>query len=108
MRSELLPIPGSPPSRTSEPRTMPPPRTRSNSPIPVGIRCSASAGTSFRATAARGARETPPALGGATTRSSTSVFQLEQDGHRPIHLGAWKPQLWQTKETLEIEGTDAD
>src|SRR3712207_7218452 len=30
-----LPIPGEPPSRTSEPGTMPPPSTRSNSPIPV-------------------------------------------------------------------------
>ena len=30
-----LPMPGEPPSSTSEPGTRPPPRTRSNSPIPV-------------------------------------------------------------------------
>src|SRR5436190_762423 len=30
-----LPMPGSPPMRTSDPGTTPPPRTRSNSPIPV-------------------------------------------------------------------------
>ena len=33
--SVLLPIPGEPPSSTSEPGTSPPPSTRSNSPIPV-------------------------------------------------------------------------
>ena len=38
--SVLLPIPGSPPIRISEPGTMPPPSTRSSSPIPVCTRCS--------------------------------------------------------------------
>ena len=33
-----LPMPGSPPSSTSEPGTMPPPSTRSNSPMPLGMR----------------------------------------------------------------------
>jgi len=33
----LLPIPGSPATRTNDPETIPPPRTRSNSPIPVFI-----------------------------------------------------------------------
>ena len=33
-----LPMPGSPPSSTSEPGTTPPPSTRSNSSMPVGSR----------------------------------------------------------------------
>ena len=32
-----LPTPGSPESKTTAPGTMPPPRTRSNSPTPVGL-----------------------------------------------------------------------
>ena len=42
-RSVDLPIPGSPPSRTTEPATSPPPSTRSSSPMPTGRR-TASAG----------------------------------------------------------------
>jgi hypothetical protein len=33
------------------------------------------------------------------------VFQLEQDGHRPIHFGDWKPQLWQTNAVVAFGGT---
>ena len=54
-RSVDLPIPGSPPTRTSDPGTRPPPRTRSSSPIPSDSRgrsASAMAGQSGR----RGAR----------------------------------------------------
>ena len=40
-----LPIPGSPPINTSEPGTIPPPRTRLSSPILVWIRSSFSAFT---------------------------------------------------------------
>jgi diguanylate cyclase (GGDEF)-like protein len=45
----LLPMPGSPPTRTAEPGTMPPPRMRSNSPVPVAMR-----GTSSRSMSASG------------------------------------------------------
>ena len=41
-RSVDLPMPGSPPTRTTDPATSPPPSTRSNSPIPTGRRTSAS------------------------------------------------------------------
>ena len=51
-RSVDLPIPGSPPTRTSEPGTSPPPRTRSSSPIPIGRRGD-SAATSARGVARR-------------------------------------------------------
>ena len=43
-----LPIPGSPPSRTSEPLTKPPPNTLSNSPIPVCVRIASFPITSFK------------------------------------------------------------
>ena len=45
-----LPMPGSPPSRISEPGTMPPPRTRSSSPMPVGRRGTSRSPMSARAT----------------------------------------------------------
>src|SRR3989442_12884185 len=65
------------------------------------MRVSASAGTSFSAIGARGARVTAPRpLGGATTRSSTSVFQPSHEGQRPTHFGDCAPQFWQTKAVL--------
>ena len=41
----LLPMPGSPPMRTIDPGTMPPPSTRSNSSIPELIRSASEAST---------------------------------------------------------------
>ena len=41
-----LPIPGAPPSRTSDPGTMPPPSTRSSSPMPVLMRATGGEPTS--------------------------------------------------------------
>ena len=40
-------MPGSPPTNTKEPFTKPPPRTLSNSPIPVWIRIASFPTTSF-------------------------------------------------------------
>ena len=69
-----LPMPGAPPISTSEPGTMPPPSTRSSSPMPVSNRASAGASTSRerhrlrglgRAAAARAA----PATGSTRTGS---------------------------------------
>src|SRR5256885_16263867 len=68
--------------------------------MPVGMRVSASAGTSFSAIGARGARRTPPPFGGATTRSSASVFQPSHAGQRPTHFGDCAPQFWQTNAVL--------
>ncbi len=45
-----LPIPGAPPSSTSEPGTRPPPSTRSSSPMPVGRRATGAAPTSASGT----------------------------------------------------------
>ena len=84
-----LPIPGEPPSSTSEPGTSPPPSTRSSSPMPVDRRRTGAAPTSRSGTAQPGAlgrprqpparprrgRPRPRAPRGAGMRSSTSVFQ---------------------------------
>ena len=55
-----LPMPGSPPSSTSDPGTIPPPSTRSNSPMPVLSRSDAGASTSAYRRAA------PPPLHAST------------------------------------------
>jgi hypothetical protein len=106
-----LPIPGEPPSSTSEPGTSPPPSTRSSSPMPVVRRSTGAEPTSARRTgaAAPGARAeaaaaprraTPrpplPALAAGAIRSSTSVFQAPQVGHFPCHLASCAPQSEQT------------
>ena len=89
-----LPIPGSPPTRISEPLTIPPPSTRSSSfkpvlylvsnpaltsPIFFGIR----AGAVFSRTSALVA----DVFFSGVTSVSSIVFQLPQDGHFPSHFG---------------------
>ena len=91
-RSVDLPIPGSPPSSTTDPATSPPPRTRSSSPIPTGRRSSRVArrrhGTAGRArrpagtTADAGARR-----GSSRTTVSTRVFHSPQVRHWPSQRG---------------------
>ena len=74
----LLPIPGEPPRRTSEPGTRPPPRTRSSSPIPVASRSSAGASTSRSGTergAARGAAARRAAGCGCRRRSDDDLLE---------------------------------
>ena len=106
-----LPIPGAPPSSTSEPGTSPPPSTRSSSPTPVDRRSTGAAPTSasgrevlarglpprvrLAAAPARPARPLPaPELAGA--RSSTSVFHSPQPGHCPCHWADCNPHSEQT------------
>ncbi len=95
-----LPMPGEPPSSTSEPGTMPPPRTRSNSLMPVSIRGTGAVSTSasrrgLPAFALR-ARPPPDAAAGAPTASSTIVFHALQPGHLPCQRGVSWPQAEQT------------
>ena len=83
-----LPMPGEPPSSTSEPGTRPPPSTRSSSPMPVDRRSSGAARLARGARPASGPRRpvppcAAPSRGGA--RSSTSVFHAPQPGHWPCH-----------------------
>ena len=105
--SVLLPIPGDPPRRTSEPGTSPPPSTRSSSATPVCRRLAAGALTSRSGTGspappppvpavgarARPRRAPPPCGRGVSTR----VFHSPQPGQRPVQAGATCPHCWQTK-----------
>ena len=84
-----LPMPGSPPSRITEPRTKPPPVTRSSSPIPEGMRgaslvspVSPSRGKT-RPRARDGRVATGPDWPGAAAASSTIVFQPLHASQRP-------------------------
>src|SRR5712671_137985 len=88
-----LPTPGSPPKSIKAPGTTPPPSTRSNSAIPVGMR-----GVSGELISSKGTGEESQDLGEsaeAAMRSSTKEFHSWQEGQRPIHLGELWPQCWQ-------------
>jgi hypothetical protein len=91
-----LPTPGSPPIRTSEPRTIPPPSTRLNSGSGSSSRSKSAASISLR----RSARAGPLAAGAVRTarppawpasRLSSRVFQPPHSAHRPIHFGERPP-----------------
>src|SRR5438105_5291873 len=88
MSSVDLPIPGSPPTRTTEPGTIPPPRTKSNSARPVFQRPMADG---FRSVRRIGGWPvgTPPTAEppDRRTASSTSAFHAPQASHLPPHLG---------------------
>ena len=103
-----LPTPGSPLSSTTPPNTMPPPKTRSSSEMPVRMRLFSSvvlmsarrlAVSEVTPSCRTGAAALPPespALGASATTSSFMVFQLPQLGQRPIQRGLVSPQLEQT------------
>ena len=102
-----LPMPGAPPISTSEPGTMPPPSTRSSSPMPVLKRgecpaATSASGTGFAALAGAARDSRAPALTGSATRSSTIVFHSSQPGQRPCHLGLALPHCEQTKSVFGI------
>ena len=101
-RSVDFPIPGSPPTSVREPGTIPPPSTRSSSPIPVGIRSSFPVEISVRCTGFLPAAlwlPSPwfPAGVLAAVGSSTNVFHSLHAGHWPIHFADSYPQFWQKK-----------
>src|SRR5262245_1893931 len=99
MSSVDLPMPGSPAISSTEPRTNPPPVTRSNSGMPEGRRgascASPASGSSANSRPLRGARPGPG--GRASTPSSTSVFHSPQASHLPCQRPKAAPQFWQTK-----------
>ena len=66
-----FPTPGSPPTRTSEAGTRPPPSTRSSSPTPVGIRAVSSASTSTSRSGGRAAEAATPAQPAPPPRPSS-------------------------------------
>src|SRR5919107_1288552 len=107
-RSVLFPTPGSPPTSTMEPGTIPPPSTRFSSPTPASILPPPSTiGTSLRAIVfpeflafCLVARSAKPTTFLASRTSSTKVLHSPQSGQRPSHFGAWCPQFEQTYRVL--------
>src|SRR5262245_51270039 len=104
-------MPGSPPSSTSEPGTTPPPRTRSNSPMPDERRSALVVSTSAYNFAAVDVlncayrlaglpAEAEPDSSTRAGRSSTNEFHAPHSTHFPIHFGDCAPHSWHTKTTL--------
>src|SRR5882724_13711846 len=106
VKSVDLPMPGSPPTRSTEPRTKPPPVTRSSSAIPEERR-----GASWLLPVSdSSAKVRPLRLERIETgidvapvvSSSTSVFHSPQDSHLPCQRLNAAPQFWQTKESVDL------
>src|SRR5438552_12367545 len=90
-------MPGSPPTRTSDPATMPPPSTRSNSGRPEGWR---GASEPDRLASSTGSVEGPlrrAVVGCWGAAISAKVFQEAQPGQRPSHLRLSWPHSEQAK-----------
>ena len=85
-----LPTPGSPANKTTDPATRPPPRTRSSSPIPVGMNLASAISTSLMGRALfRGVLPAILLREGADSSAGTlssSVPQALQLRHCPSHL----------------------
>jgi hypothetical protein len=81
-------MPGSPLTNTGPPGTIPPPSTRLNSSIAIGMRSSPSVFTSLKRTGV--ARGCPPLERlfwlERCSITSTKVFHSPQSGQRPIHF----------------------
>jgi hypothetical protein len=95
-RSVDFPMPGSPPTRMADPPTIPPPRTRSISTIPVVIRSPSSAAmSSIDWGTPSNRRSTGCVASTFRISSSTNRFHSPQEGHLPSHFGDCWPQFWQ-------------
>ena len=94
-----LPIPGAPPTSTSEPFTAPPPSTRSSSPMPVGKRISSSSCRDVMVDAftVYAIRCVLPLLAGRSAGCSTMEFHAPHTAQRPAHLGLSLPHSVQKK-----------
>ena len=91
-----LPIPGSPPSSTTDPGTRPPPRTRSTSARPELCRPGSTAATASSATVRPAARGTASRFQVVAVDPSTRLFHSPQPEHRPAHLANSSPHDEQT------------
>src|SRR5882672_7825711 len=94
MSSVDLPMPGSPPTSVTDPGTMPPPSTKSNSASPVFQRATVAACISESRTGAAPdpARDGPSARRPIRpTASSTNVFHAPHASHLPAHFGCSAP-----------------
>src|SRR6185437_14650479 len=104
VRSVDLPMPGSPPTSSTEPRTKPPPVTRSSSVMPEGRRgASLLLPVSVSSANVRPLRLERIETGivvAPVVSSSASVFHSPQDSHLPCQRLKAAPQFWQTKERV--------
>src|SRR6185437_4538261 len=101
-----LPMPGSPPTNSTEPRTKPPPVTRSSSVMPEGrrgaslllpVRLSSANVRPLRRERTETGIEVAPVVS-----SSLSVFHSPQESHFPCQRLYAAPQFWQTKERVDL------
>src|ERR1700716_363252 len=99
-------MPGSPPTKSTEPRTKPPPVTRSSSPMPddsrgasllLPVRLSSANVRPLRLLRIETGIEVAPVVS-----SSASVFHSPQDSHLPCQRLYAAPQFWQTKERVDL------
>ncbi len=104
-----MPTPGSPERRIAAPGTMPPPSTRSNSPMPVG-QCSAGvvsmlvigrAARSAEGLSGAGARPPMPVV----AADSTTVFHAWHSPHRPTHFVLAQPHSVQRYAVVDLAMT---
>src|SRR5262245_37291330 len=99
-----LPMPGSPPTRRTEPRTKPPPVTRSSSAIPEERRGASwllpASDSSVNVRPLRLERIDTGTL--PVVSSSASVFHSPQDSHLPCQRLYAAPQFWQTNERVDL------
>src|SRR6266545_1292706 len=103
-----FPIPGSPPTSVTDPGTMPPPRTKSNSASPVFQRSMLSDGT-WESWTGLGPGDPFRRSIFPTFRpidSSTKVFHAPHASHLPAHFGCSAPQSVQrnTERALDTRG----
>src|SRR5579862_2100396 len=110
-----LPMPGSPPTSRTEPRTKPPPVTRSSSAMPEARRGASwllpDRLSSANCRPLRLERIDAGIIVAPVTSSSTSVFHSPQDSHLPCQRLYAAPQFWQTKErddlAMRVRATDS-
>ncbi len=92
-------MPGSPPSRISDPGTSPPPSTRFTSRFPTSMRRTSLLRMSLTRSGRVAGRQ--PAMADATEplsramTSSVKLFHSPHEGQRPSHFGASNPQCLQ-------------
>src|SRR5919197_1833429 len=102
-----LPMPGSPPTRVTEPGTIPPPRTKSNSANPVRQRSGAVLVMPDRRMGGLPdgsiRRSADPPIRRFRTGSSTSAFHAPHASQRPPHLGWSAPHSVQRKRDFALD-----
>src|SRR6266849_228704 len=98
-------MPGSPPTSSTEPRTKPPPVTRSSSAMPEDRR-GASWLLPVRLSSANlrplRLERTETGIAVAPVVSSESVFHSPQESHLPCQRLYAAPQFWQTKDIVDL------